>query len=137
MDYGRCDGPASGAINERDNVTTGPGGPGTNFRRVRVALNVRVELGRLCLPLAMGCALAMLAGCASSGSGGDPGAKPLPVGQSCQSIKAELDRMVGRGVQGSVEAQSAGKKLSPQQKADADRYNQLLAQYLGARCHVL
>ena len=103
-----------------------------------MALIVRVELGRLCLPLAMSCALAVLAGCASgSGTGGDPGAKPLPAGQSCQTIKAELDRMVGRGVQSSVEAQSAGKKLSPQQKADADRYNQLLAQYLGARCHVL
>lgn len=44
--------------------------------------------------------------------------------------------MVNNGVQGSVEAQSAGRKLSAQQKADADRYNQLLEQYLGARCHV-
>jgi hypothetical protein len=43
---------------------------------------------------------------------------------------------VSRGVQSSVEAQAANRKLSPQQKTDADRYNQLLAQYLGARCHV-
>jgi hypothetical protein len=47
-----------------------------------------------------------------------------------------LNKMVGRGVQGSVEAQTAGRKLAANQKADADRYNQLLAQYLGARCHV-
>lgn len=79
----------------------------------------------------------LLAGCAGGGGGGngDPGAKSLPAGQSCQSIKADLDRMVSSGVQSSVEAQSAGRKLSPNQKADADRYNQLLAYYLGARCH--
>jgi hypothetical protein len=78
-----------------------------------------------------------LAGCASSGpTGGDPGAKALPAGQSCQSLQGELNKMVGRGVQGSVEAQTAGRKLAANQKADADRYNQLLAQYLGARCHV-
>jgi hypothetical protein len=80
---------------------------------------------------------AILAGCASGkSSNGDPGAKPLPPGQSCQSIQGDLNKMVSRGVQSSVEAQSAGRKLSPAQKADADRYNQLLAQYLGARCHV-
>lgn len=79
----------------------------------------------------------VLAGCAgNSGTGGDPGAKPLPPGATCQSIQAELNRMVDHGVQGSVEAQSAGRKISAQQKADADRYNQLLEQYLGARCHV-
>ena len=80
-----------------------------------------------------------LAGCAGgSGPGnGDPGAKALPAGQTCQSIKADLDRMVSRGVQSSVEAQSAGRKLSPQQKSDADRYNQMLAYYLGGRCHVI
>lgn len=80
---------------------------------------------------------ASLAGCAGGPgtSGGDPGARPLPGGQSCQTIKIDLDRMVSRGVQSSVEAQSAGRKLSANQKADADRYNQLLGQYLGARCH--
>jgi hypothetical protein len=83
------------------------------------------------------CALA-LAGCANSGkSNGDPGAKPLAAGQTCQSIKADLDRMVAGGVQSAVEAQSAGRKQSPNQKADADRYNSLLAQYLGARCHAV
>lgn len=79
-----------------------------------------------------------LSGCAGGGSkGGDPGAKSLPAGQTCQSIKADLDKMVNQGVQGSVEAQSAGRKLSPNQKADADRYNSLLASYLGARCHAV
>lgn len=78
----------------------------------------------------------VLAGCAGGSKGGDPGAKPLPVGQTCQSLKADLDRMVSHGVQGSVEAQAAGRKLSPNQKADADRYNSLLASYLGGRCHV-
>lgn len=79
-----------------------------------------------------------LAGCAggNGSNGGDPGAKSLPAGQSCQSIKAELDRMVNSGVQSAVEAKSAGKKLSPQQSEAADRYNNLLALYLGARCHV-
>jgi hypothetical protein len=78
-----------------------------------------------------------LAGCAGNApTGGDPGAKPLPAGTSCQSLQGELNKMVGRGVQSSVEAQAAGRKLSPSQKTDADRYNQLLAQYLGSRCHV-
>lgn len=79
-----------------------------------------------------------LSGCAGSGpvAGGDPGARPLPPGTTCQTLQAELNRMVGKGVQSSIEAQSSGRKLSAQQKADADRYNALLNQYLGARCHV-
>ena len=64
-----------------------------------------------------------LAGCANASSNGDPGAKPLPAGQSCQNLKAELDRMVNKGIQGAA-------------KAESDRYNQLLGLYLGARCHV-
>ncbi len=80
---------------------------------------------------------ACLSGCASGPSGnGDPGARSLPPGTSCQSLQGELNKMVSRGVQSSVEAQTAGRKLSANQKADADRYNQVLAQYLGARCHV-
>ncbi len=80
---------------------------------------------------------ACLSGCASAPAGnGDPGARSLPQGTSCQSLQGELNKMVGRGVQSSVEAQTAGRKLSANQKADADRYNQVLAQYLGARCHV-
>jgi hypothetical protein len=79
----------------------------------------------------------LLAGCADGGGlGGDPGPIPLAAGQSCGSIQQELNRLLGRGVQGSVERQSAGKPLSPAAKADVDRYNALLNQYLGARCHV-
>jgi hypothetical protein len=79
----------------------------------------------------------LLAGCADGGGlGGDPGPIPLAAGQSCGSIQQELNRLLGRGVQGSVERQAAGKPLSPAAKADVDRYNALLNQYLGARCHV-
>ncbi len=76
-----------------------------------------------------------LGGCAG-GTGGDPGAKPLPMGETCQSLRAQLDRLLSRGVQSKVEALSAGRKLSPKDKADAEAYNRLLNQYLGARCHV-
>lgn len=76
----------------------------------------------------------LLAGCAASG--GDPGAASLPSGESCQSIRTRLARLDAKGVRSSVEAQSAGRKLSASQKSDADSYNQALNQYLGARCHV-
>jgi hypothetical protein len=81
--------------------------------------------------------LAGLAGCADNSSiDGDPGARPLASGQTCGSIQQELNRLLGTGVQGKVEAASAGKTLTPAAKADVDRYNSLLNQYLGARCHV-
>jgi hypothetical protein len=65
---------------------------------------------------------AALAGCADGQSkGGDPGAKPLPPGTTCQGLKVELDRMVSKGTA---------------QGSESGRYNQVLAQYLGARCHV-
>jgi hypothetical protein len=78
---------------------------------------------------------ASLQGCGGA-SGGDPGAKPLPMGESCGSIRSELNRLDSKGVPSLVEKQSAGGKLNPAQKADADSYNRLLNQYLGARCHV-
>lgn len=82
--------------------------------------------------------VAGLAGCASSNAGpyGDPGARPLPPGYSCQSVRAELNRLDAKGIRGKVEAASAGKKLPAQQQTDVDRYNYLLNVYLGARCHV-
>ena len=102
-----------------------------------MAVNVRGQVRPLAAMVTMTMVGASLAGCAGGGGGGgDPGARPLSAGQTCQSVQSELNRMVNNGVQGSVEAQSAGRKLSAQQKADADRYNQLLEQYLGARCHV-
>jgi hypothetical protein len=85
--------------------------------------------------LAVGAAMALLAGCADN-SGGDPGAVPLASGQTCGEIQQELNRLLGKGVQGKVEAASAGRKLAPAAQADVDRYNSLLNQYLGARCHV-
>lgn len=80
---------------------------------------------------------ALLAGCAAQGApGGDPGARPLPQGQTCQTIRGELNKLDSRGVPAKVEAVSAGRKVSAQDKADVDRYNQLLNYYLGGRCHV-
>ena len=82
-------------------------------------------------------AAATLAACESGGGyGGDPGATPLASGQSCGTIRQELDALDRRGTQGKVEAASQGKKLAPKDKGDVDRYNSLLNQYLGARCHV-
>jgi hypothetical protein len=77
-----------------------------------------------------------IGGCADGNIGGDPGPTPLAAGQSCGSIQQEMNRLLGRGVQGSVERAASGKKLSPAAQADVDRYNALLSQYLGARCHV-
>ena len=78
---------------------------------------------------------AALAGCGGA-SGGDPGAKSLPMGQSCQTIRGELNRLDSRGVPALVERAGSGGKLNPAQRADVDAYNSLLNQYLGARCHV-
>ena len=81
-------------------------------------------------------AAVLLAGCESGGkSNGDPGARALPAGQSCQSIRAELNKMDSQGAQSKVERASQG-KADAATKAVADRYNSLLNQYLGARCHV-
>jgi hypothetical protein len=77
----------------------------------------------------------LLAACAD-GNFGDPGPVALPLGSSCGSIQQELNRLLGRGVQGNMERQKAGKALTPAARADVDRYNSLLNQYLGARCHV-
>jgi hypothetical protein len=95
-----------------------------------------VEARRLVGCMAFGLAAA-LGGCSGGGSsnGGDPGARPLPAGMSCQSLRADLNRMDSQGAQSKVEAVSQGKG-SPDAKAVADRYNTLLNHYLGARCHV-
>lgn len=84
-------------------------------------------------------AFAVLGGCEASttgGPGGDPGASALPPGETCGSIREQLTKLDRKGVQAYVEAQNAGKKLSPSQKQDADDYNRLLGEYLGSRCHV-
>lgn len=81
--------------------------------------------------------VAALAGCAGDDNyGGDPGARPLAAGQTCGSVRAELDQLDRSGAQGKVEAATRGSKLSAKDQAVVDRYNSLLNQYLGARCHV-
>lgn len=77
-----------------------------------------------------------LGGCEGTTAGGDPGASALPPGESCGSIREQLNKLDRKGAQASVEAQNSGKKLSASQKQDADDYNRLLGQYLGSRCHV-
>ena len=82
-------------------------------------------------------ATAALGACASGeATSGDPGPRSLPVGQSCQSIRQELNRLDSRGVPAKVEAAQSGRKLSSGDRSDVDRYNGLLNSYLGARCHV-
>jgi hypothetical protein len=88
------------------------------------------------LSVAAAAAIAALAGCAEGDSyGGDPGAASLAPGQSCGTIRQQLDALDRKGTQAKVEAASAGKKLAPKDKGDVDQYNSLLNQYLGARCH--
>jgi hypothetical protein len=88
----------------------------------------------LTIPALIGAIL--LAGCAGGGGpGGDPGAQALPAGMTCQTIRGELNKLDAKGTQSKVEALNAGKPLQPQHRADAERYNQLLNYYLGARCH--
>ena len=94
------------------------------------------RVSRAIKQLAAAVAVVALGACADGdGFGGDPGATPLAVGQSCGSVRQELDTLDRRGTQAKVEAASQGKKMSPKDKADVDRYNSLLNQYLGARCH--
>ena len=80
----------------------------------------------------------LLAGCAGNTGGGpsDPGAQSLAAGETCQSIRTNLNQLDKQGVPSLVEQQNSGKKLGAPQKAKADLYNQLLDKYLGARCHV-
>lgn len=85
--------------------------------------------------MALGVALA-LAACANDGNGGGPTARPLAYGQSCGAIRSELRRMDNRGVPSKVERLNAGKSLSSKDRREAQRYNKLLNDYLGARCHV-
>lgn len=97
----------------------------------RMASGVRALVGLLLIAGAV-------TGCANEGGSdnGDPGPKPLAGGQTCQSVRAELNKLDAKGTQSKVEAASQGKKLPPAAQADVNRYNDLLNQYLGARCHV-
>jgi hypothetical protein len=74
----------------------------------------------------------LLAGCA-----GDGASTAAAGGANCAAVKSQLSDLDRKGVQAYVEAQSRGKKLPPAQKTQADNYNRLLNEYLGARCHVV
>lgn len=93
------------------------------------------RMSRVVQYLAVASMVAALTGCADGEGYGDPGAAPLASGQSCGTIRQELDALDRKGTQAKVEAASQGKKLAVKDKADVDRYNTLLNQYLGARCH--
>lgn len=95
-----------------------------------------VSAARRIRTTAAACMTLFVAACAGGNGSGDPGARPLPMGETCQSLRGQLDRLLSRGVQSKVEALSAGRKMSPKDKADAEAYNRILNQYLGARCHV-
>lgn len=60
----------------------------------------------------------------------------MPPGYSCQSVRAELNRLDSKGIRPKVEAASSGRTLPAETQADVERYNYLLNVYLGARCHL-
>lgn len=94
------------------------------------------SIRRSALIIAVAAAVTAVAGCGGGQqAGGDPGARALPPGTSCQTVRQDMDKLLSRGVQSRVEASQAGKKLPPQQQAEVDQYNRLLGMYLGARCH--
>ena len=55
--------------------------------------------------------------------------------QGCKQLRKEMNQLISRGVTGKIEAANAGRRVSAKSRAQIDRYNLLLAQYLGARCH--
>lgn len=75
-------------------------------------------------------------GCAAQSGPKDPGPRPLSAGQTCQSLRTEMDSLDRRGARGIVESHLAGRPLTPEKTSMASRYLNLLDQYLGARCHV-
>ena len=79
-------------------------------------------------------AILALGACASADAGGQR--VGFSGGGSCQTVRAELNKLDARGTGPKVEAANAGKKLSPRDQEDVRRYNVLLEQYLGNQCHV-
>jgi hypothetical protein len=101
-----------------------------------VASSGKNTMLKLISALVVAASAVALAGCETgSAKGGDPGARPLPAGATCQTIRADLNKMDSQGAQSTVEASTQGKKMTPAQQGVVDRYNGLLNQYLGARCH--
>ena len=113
------------------------------FATPGIALAIRSDAssqwdGRMrgCLAVVVAAMLSVTVQGCGGAAGGDPGARSLPAGETCDSIRGELNRLDSKGVPAQVERASNGSKLSSSQRADVDKYNDLLNQYLGARCHV-
>jgi hypothetical protein len=90
----------------------------TGMRALFVAAGLAVSVG--------------LTGCAGGGGGGSLTTSSL---QGCKQWRKEMNQLISRGVTGKIEAANAGRRVSAKSRAQIDRYNSLLAQYLGARCH--
>ncbi|MEZ5774377.1 MAG: hypothetical protein R3D33_18800 [Hyphomicrobiaceae bacterium] len=73
-----------------------------------------------------------LGGCAGPGMG--PSGFMASGGGSCASLRADMNRLINRGVASKVDAQAAGRKLSPQAAAEVEQYNSALESYLGQGC---
>lgn len=87
-------------------------------------------------PLAAALSFVVLSlGLAGCGGGSSSGAKATTSKSACASLRSDLTKMENRGLPALVERSKAGGKLSSSQKADVKAYNQLLNDYLGARCH--
>ena len=81
--------------------------------------------------------VAVLAGCASEAGPAGPQTTGSLASGRCAELKAEAARLEARGVQYRADQAGRGEaKLSPQQKAEVDRYNAVLDQYLGGQCHI-
>jgi uncharacterized protein YgbK (DUF1537 family) len=77
----------------------------------------------------------LLGACAGGATG--PSAVGFSGGISnCQAARAELNHLDAQGVPNKIVAAQAGSKVSPQTRAQIDRYNELLNVYLGNQCHV-
>lgn len=94
--------------------------------------SARSKVTKAIIASAAASAVIGLGGCAG---GNGPNGQPLPLGETCGSLRAELRRMDNSGVPSKVEAVNAGRRVSARDRQLADRYNETLNQYLGARCH--
>lgn len=75
----------------------------------------------------------LISGCAANNTAGP--ASGFAGASDCKSAKAEMNKLIGQGVIGQIEAQQNGRNLKPRAQAQVSRYNQLLEVYLGGKCH--
>ncbi len=81
-------------------------------------------------------ALLAFTGCSAEPTGPrDPGPVKLAQGETCDTIRAELDSLDRKGAPGFYQLRDSGKKLTADQDAVVSSYDRLLNRYLGARCH--